>query len=51
MLEYDCVPYKTPVWMTERIREMCDPNWIKLLERIKNAMDPNNIFNPGKWGL
>jgi len=51
MLEYDCVPYKTPVWMTERIRERCDPNWIKLLERIKNAMDPNNIFNPGKWGL
>lgn len=51
MLDYDCVPYKTPVWMTEVIRERCDANWLKLLERIKHVMDPNNIFNPGKWGL
>lgn len=51
MLEYDCVPYKTPLWMTEIIRKRCDPNWLKLLERIKDVMDPNNIFNPGRWGL
>ena len=51
MLDYDCVPYKTPKWMTDVIRKRCDPNWLKLLERIKEAMDPNNIFNPGKWGL
>jgi len=51
MLEHDCVPYKTPVWMTEVIRKQCDQNWLKLLERVKKKMDPNNIFNPGKWGL
>ncbi len=51
MLDYNCVPYKAPSWMTENIRKRCDPNWVKLLERIKNSMDPNNIFNPGKWGL
>lgn len=50
-LEYECIPYKAPVWMTEEIKKRCDPNWIKFIERIKNAMDPNNIFNPGKWGL
>lgn len=51
MLDYDCVPYKTPEWITEIIRKRCDPNWVKLLERIKETMDPNHIFNPGKWGL
>ncbi|MHA1148379.1 MAG: FAD-binding oxidoreductase [Promethearchaeota archaeon] len=51
MLEYDCVPYKAPRWMTEEIKKKCDPNWIKLLQRIKETMDPKNIFNPGKWGL
>ena len=51
MLDYDCVPDKTPAWITDRLREKGDPNWFKLLERIKKAMDPNGIFNPGKWGL
>ena len=51
MLEYECVPYKTPRWITEIIRKRCDQNWIKLLEKVKNMMDPNGIFNPGKWCL
>jgi len=51
MLDYDCVPYKTPEWITEIIRKRCDKNWVTLLERIKEVMDPNHIFNPGKWGL
>lgn len=51
MLDYDCVPYKTPSWITKIIRKRCDPNWVKLLERIKETMDPNYIFNPGKWDL
>ena len=51
MLAHNCIPYKTPLWMTERIRQSCDPTWLKLLETIKNAMDPHRIFNPGRWGL
>lgn len=51
MLDYDCVPYKTPLWMTKIIRKRCDQNWLKLLEKIKGTMDPNRIFNPGRWGL
>jgi FAD/FMN-containing dehydrogenase len=50
MLEYDCIPYKTPIWMAQKIRERCDPEWVKLFERIKNAMDPKKILNPGRWG-
>ncbi len=51
MLDYDCVPDKIPVWVAKRLRDKCDPNWFKLLERVKKAMDPNNIFNPGKMDL
>lgn len=50
-LEHDVIPYKTPSWMTKIIRERCDSNWVKLLERVKTSMDPNRIFNPGKWNL
>ncbi len=50
-LNNDCIPYKTPRWMTDVIRKRCDSNWLKLLGKIKATMDPNNIFNPGKWGL
>ncbi|MHA1148380.1 MAG: FAD-binding oxidoreductase [Promethearchaeota archaeon] len=51
MLDNNCIPYKAPIWMAEVIRRRCDPNWVKLLERIKHTMDPNNIFNPGRWGV
>ena len=51
LLDYDCVPDKIPVWVAKKLRERCDPNWFKLLERVKAAMDPNNIFNPGKMDL
>ncbi|MHA1147910.1 MAG: FAD-binding oxidoreductase [Promethearchaeota archaeon] len=45
------IPYKTPVWMTEKMRKFINPGWIKLFEKIKAVMDPNNIFNPGRWGI
>ncbi len=51
MLDYDCVPYKTPLWMTDIIKKRCDQNWVELLKKIKHTMDPNRIFNPGRWGL
>ncbi|MGB5910945.1 MAG: FAD-binding oxidoreductase [Promethearchaeia archaeon] len=50
-LEAGCIPYKTPNWMTEKMRKMINPGWIKLFEKIKSCMDPNNIFNPGRWNL
>ncbi len=49
-VDLGCIPYKTPVWMTEKMRKKINPGWINLFEKIKNCMDPNNIFNPGRWG-
>jgi FAD/FMN-containing dehydrogenase len=48
-LELGCIPYKTPIWMTKKMREKINPGWLNLFDRIKNCMDPNNIFNPGRW--
>ncbi len=48
-IEGGCIPYKTPTWMTEKMREKINPGWQKLFERIKKTLDPNNIFNPGRW--
>ena len=44
-----CIPYKTPTWMTEKLREVINPGWLKLFDKIKNCIDPNQIFNPGRW--
>ncbi|MHA1196423.1 MAG: FAD-binding oxidoreductase [Promethearchaeota archaeon] len=44
-----CIPYKTPTWMTEKLRKVINPGWIKLFEKMKKCLDPNNIFNPGRW--
>jgi FAD/FMN-containing dehydrogenase len=44
-----CIPYKTPIWMTEKMREVINPGWLKLFDKIKNCLDKNNIFNPGRW--
>jgi len=48
-IDLGCIPYKTPSWITAKLREKINPGWLKLFEKIKNCMDPNNIFNPGRW--
>ncbi|MFX1303139.1 MAG: FAD-binding oxidoreductase [Promethearchaeota archaeon] len=48
-IDLGCIPYKTPSWITAKLREKINPGWLKLFDKIKNCMDPNNIFNPGRW--
>jgi hypothetical protein len=48
-IDEGCIPYKTPAWMTAKMREKINPGWIKLFEKVKECMDPNGIFNPGRW--
>ncbi len=51
LFELGAMPYKTPVWATERLIERIDPGWYDLFKKIKNTIDPNGIMNPGRWGL
>ena len=48
-IDQGCIPYKAPSWMTEKLRKKINPGWLELFEKIKQCMDPNNIFNPGRW--
>lgn len=50
-LDYDCIPYKTPIWMCKKLHDRIDPNWLEFFKSTKKFMDPNNIFNPGRWGI
>ncbi|MBA7605682.1 4-cresol dehydrogenase [hydroxylating] flavoprotein subunit [subsurface metagenome] len=51
-LALDCgyVPYKSPYWAIQMMLERADPNFIELVKRVKNMLDPNDIMNPGRWG-
>lgn len=48
-IELGCIPYKTPSWITAKLRKKINPGWLRLFEKVKRCMDPNNIFNPGRW--
>nr|MDO8108915.1 FAD-binding oxidoreductase [Candidatus Sigynarchaeota archaeon] len=50
-VEYGCLPYKTPAWMCNRLKEFIDPNWLEFFKKVKGFMDPKGIFNPGRWGI
>jgi hypothetical protein len=51
VLETGYIPYKTPVWAVRKLEERVSPDWLKLHRRIKAILDPNNIMNPGRWGM
>jgi glycolate oxidase len=51
VLETGYIPYKTPVWAVRRLEEKVGSDWLKLHRRVKAMMDPNNIMNPGRWGM
>ena len=50
-LDLKAIPYKTPVWSAKKLHERADPNFIELVRRIRDLLDPNGIMNPGRWGL
>jgi FAD/FMN-containing dehydrogenase len=50
VLEMGYIPYKTPVWAIDKIEQKAGADWIKLHQRVKEMLDPDNIFNPGRWG-
>jgi FAD/FMN-containing dehydrogenase len=50
-LELGFVPYKTPPWVVERIRERLNPAWVDTFKRVRGALDPQGIMAPRCWPL
>jgi FAD/FMN-containing dehydrogenase len=51
VIDMGYIPYKTPVWAVRKLEERVGPDWLKLHRRVKQMVDPNNIMNPGRWGM
>ena len=49
VLEMGGIPWKAEVDMQRKIVERMDPNTYELVSRIRKALDPNGIMNPGNW--
>jgi glycolate oxidase len=48
-LEMGGIPWKAEEPAQQLILEMMDPETLKLMNRIRAALDPNGIMNPGNW--
>ena len=48
-LEIGGVPWKPELPAQKLLMEKMDKNTLNLMNRIKNALDPNGIMNPGNW--
>ncbi|NLI12249.1 MAG: FAD-binding oxidoreductase [Peptococcaceae bacterium] len=51
ILEHGGLMYKAPVWGSDIMLEKAHPGYKLLMQKIKKMLDPNNIMNPGRWGL
>ncbi|MHA1274450.1 MAG: FAD-binding oxidoreductase [Promethearchaeota archaeon] len=48
ILDIGGVPYKMAPWAAKMVWEKGDISFYKLLRKVKDMLDPNNIMNPGK---
>ncbi len=50
-VELGFIPYKTPAWTVEQIRDRLDPGFKDLLKRVRGLLDPEGIMSPRSWPL
>jgi FAD/FMN-containing dehydrogenase len=51
VLERGLIMYKTPAWAWRGLRERLDPGTLDLMARVRRALDPAGLLNPGKLEL
>jgi FAD/FMN-containing dehydrogenase len=49
VLDHDYVPYKPSADAARRILDRAHPGFVRLLERVRDAFDPERRMNPGRW--
>jgi len=45
------LPYKTPGWAVEMLRDRLDPGFLRLVHDVKRMLDPDGLMNPGRWAV
>ena len=45
------IPYKTPPWTVEQIRDRIDPGFVRLLKDVRGLLDPKGTLSPRSWPL
>jgi len=49
VLDHEYVPYKPSADAAGRILDRADPGFVRMLERVRDAFDPDRRMNPGRW--
>jgi len=49
VLDHDYVPYKASADAASRILDRAHPGFVNMLERVRDAFDPDRRMNPGRW--
>ena len=45
------IPYKTPPWTVEQIKDRMNPGFVKLFKQVRGLLDPKGIMSPRSWPL
>jgi FAD/FMN-containing dehydrogenase len=49
VLDHEYVPYKPSADAARRLLSRAHPGFVHLLERVRDAVDPDRLMNPGRW--
>jgi FAD/FMN-containing dehydrogenase len=49
VLDHEYVPYKPSADAARRILDRAHPGFVRMLDRVRDAFDPDRRMNPGRW--